>query len=101
MRKRFETQFMLFCRCNVRCVRWCIVIMKKDFFLLQIQSGLVYRDDPESNRSRLSKHGTWRKVNLNSYLNSNGYCADRSGWAEILCCSYSAFATVLDRTVPP
>ena len=36
MRKRFETQFMLFCLCNVRCVRWCIVITKKDFFLLQI-----------------------------------------------------------------
>ena len=36
MRKRFETEFMLLCLCNVRCVRWCIVIMKKDFFLLQI-----------------------------------------------------------------
>ena len=32
MRNRFKTQFMLFCLCNVRCVRWCIVIMKKGLF---------------------------------------------------------------------
>ena len=34
MRKRCKTQFILFCLCNVRCVRWCILIMKKNFFLL-------------------------------------------------------------------
>ena len=36
MRKQLETEFLLFCLCNVRFVRWWIVIMKKDFFLLQM-----------------------------------------------------------------
>ena len=36
MRKRFKTQLMLFFLCNVQCLRWCIVIMKKDFFLFQM-----------------------------------------------------------------
>ena len=36
MRKRLETQLMLFCLRNIRCVRWCIVIMKKNLFLLQM-----------------------------------------------------------------
>ena len=36
MRKRLETYFMLFCLCNVRFVRWCVVIIKKDFFLFRI-----------------------------------------------------------------
>ena len=45
---------------------------------------------------------TRRKINLNSYhRNRNGCCADRNCWAAILCFSYSAFATVLARTVPP
>ena len=39
---------------------------------------------------------TRRKVNLNSYhRNRNDYCAADNYWAEILCCNYSAFATVL------
>ena len=43
---------------------------------------------------------TWRKVNLKSYHRKrNGYCADCNSWVEILCCSYSAFATVLARAV--
>ena len=42
------------------------------------------------------------KPKFNSYnRNHNGYCADRNCWAEILYCSYSAFATVLPLTVPP
>ena len=42
-----------------------------------------------------------RKVIPNSYhRNRNGYCTDRNCWAEILCCSYSAFTTVLARTFP-
>ena len=36
MRNRLETQFMPFCLCNIGCVRWCIVIMIKDFFLLKM-----------------------------------------------------------------
>ena len=32
----FPFHFMLFCLCNVRLVRWCIVIMKKDSTHLQI-----------------------------------------------------------------
>ena len=32
MRKRFDFQFMLFYQFSVRCMRWWIVIMKKDFF---------------------------------------------------------------------
>ena len=44
----------------------------------------------------------WRKVNLNSYhRNRNGYCAHHNCWAEILPCIYSAFVTILSRTVPP
>ena len=36
VRKRLKTLFMFLCLCNVRCVRWCIVITKKDFFLIQM-----------------------------------------------------------------
>ena len=40
MRKRFGTQFILFCLCNVRCVIWCIVITTQELFLFQMWSFL-------------------------------------------------------------
>ena len=40
MWKWFDTQIVLLCLFNVRCVRLCIVIMKKDFFLHQKWSFL-------------------------------------------------------------